>query len=406
MLRVALRRPGYRGRDPVRKRDEELGRYGLARALAGASYRRGEGLKVFGLEVRRAREARESQPFTDAVVSALVSQASSTAASSSATAALETAAGTVARAFAAASISPENFRTRAITPSVLGLIGRELIRRGEALFAIEVTPAGLELRPAGSWDVRGSSDDPASWMYRLDLFAPSGNRSRFVPASGVVHTRLSFDPARPWAGIAPLQWAKLSGTLHANLEDALGDEAGGTRGHLLPIPAEPGDDEDESNPLGPLVSQLARLKGQTRIVETTAAGYGEGREAAPRKDFEPKRIGADPPEALARLREDSGSSVLAACGVPPELIRRSDGTAQRESYRRFLHGTLAPMGRIVAQELRAKLEVPELALGFNRLFASDLTGRARAFQSLVKAGMEIERSASLAGLLLEEEEGV
>ena len=406
MLRVALRRPGYRGRDPVRKRDEELGRDGLARALAGASYRRGaEFVKAFGLELRRAREVRESAPFTDAIVSALASQASGVAASSSATAALETAAGTLARAFAAASISPENARTKAITPSVLALIGRELIRRGEALFAIEVTPAGLELRPAGSWDVRGG-DDPASWWYRLDTFGPSGNTTRFIPASGVVHTRLSFDPARPWLGIAPLQWAKLSGTLHANLEDALGDEAGGTRGHLLPIPSEPGDGDDEDNPLSPLISQLSRLKGQTRIVETTAAGYGEGREAAPRKDFEPKRIGADPPEALARLREDSGSSVLAACGVPVELIRRSDGTGQRESYRRFLHSTLAPMGRIVAQELRAKLGVPDLSLGFNRLFASDLTGRARAFQSLVKAGMEIERSASLAGLLLEEEEGV
>ena len=35
------------------------------------------------------------------------------------------------------------------------------------------------------------------------------------------------------------------------------------------------------------------------------------------------------------------------------------------------------------------------------LFASDLSGRARAFASLVKSGMDIERAAGLAGLLQE-----
>ena len=60
------------------------------------------------------------------------------------------------------------------------------------------------------------------------------------------------------------------------------------------------------------------------------------------------------------------------------------------------------MGEIVAAELGDKLDRPGLALDFSALFASDITGRARAFASMVQAGMEIERAAALSGLLAEE----
>ena len=77
----------------------------------------------------------------------------------------------------------------------------------------------------------------------------------------------------------------------------------------------------------------------------------------------------------------------------------STGTAAREAYRRFLHGTVAPLGRIVARELAEKLDTPGVALNFDALFAADLSGRARAFGSLVQGGMDIDRAAGLAGLL-------
>ena len=44
-----------------------------------------------------------------------------------------------------------------------------------------------------------------------------------------------------------------------------------------------------------------------------------------------------------------------------------------------------------------------MSLSFDRLFASDLTGRARAFQSMVGAGMPVEKAASLAGLMATED---
>ena len=61
--------------------------------------------------------------------------------------------------------------------------------------------------------------------------------------------------------------------------------------------------------------------------------------------------------------------------------------------------SLRPVGEIVTAELADKLDRPGLALDFSALFASDITGRARAFASMVQAGMEVERAAALSGLL-------
>ena len=58
---------------------------------------------------------------------------------------------------------------------------------------------------------------------------------------------------------------------------------------------------------------------------------------------------------------------------------------------------MAPLGRMVSDELTRKLETP-IRLTWDELRASDLTGRSRALQSLVNAGMDIRRASTLAGL--------
>ena len=60
------------------------------------------------------------------------------------------------------------------------------------------------------------------------------------------------------------------------------------------------------------------------------------------------------------------------------------------------------MSKLALGELREKLDSPTLALGFDDLMASDIAGRARAFGSLVTGGMDIERAATLSGLLAAE----
>ena len=41
----------------------------------------------------------------------------------------------------------------------------------------------------------------------------------------------------------------------------------------------------------------------------------------------------------------------------------------------------------------------EINFNFDRLFASDLQGRARSFQSMVGGGMDVGKAAALAGLM-------
>ena len=67
-----------------------------------------------------------------------------------------------------------------------------------------------------------------------------------------------------------------------------------------------------------------------------------------------------------------------------------------------MHATIQPLARIVAEELSAKFET-EIGLSFDTLFAADLSGRARAFQSLVGGGMDATKAAGLAGLMQRED---
>ena len=60
---------------------------------------------------------------------------------------------------------------------------------------------------------------------------------------------------------------------------------------------------------------------------------------------------------------------------------------------------IAPLGRIAAAELSAKLET-SIRLDWSELRAGDISGRARAFQSLVNGGMAVEKASALAGLMV------
>ena len=345
-------------------------------------------------------EKRESQPFTDAFVTALYElSAGNVPVDPRALGALEVAAGFWSRAFASAKVVPENNITRSLTPSVLALVGRELCRRGELVFKIEVSGGNVSLLPAGSWDIEGGPE-PSSWTYRIDVFGASIHRTEFAEAAGLLHFRYATDPGVPWIGLSPLAYARDTGKLAAALEKRLGEEASAPVGNLLPVPQD-GGDGSEGDSLANLKGDLREARGRTLLVPTTAEGWGEGMAAAPRQDWQQKRIGADPPEALEKIRNAVGETVLACCGVPVELAEIGQGTAAREAWRRFLHATVDPLGRLVAEELSRKFEFP-VSLNFDSLMASDISGRARAFQSMVGGGMDIEKAAALSGLMIEE----
>ncbi|MCY4468368.1 MAG: phage portal protein [Thiotrichales bacterium] len=335
-------------------------------------------------------------PFTDAVVAALTAQAAGTATGDpSAIAALEAACALYTRAFAAATIDPPEARA-VLSPPRMALLARNLIRRGEDVHQIIVDRGRVRLQPIGSWDVRGGPAE-SQWWYRCDRFGPSGNLTELVPAAAVLHCRYAVDSARPWYGIGPLGWARSTGTLAANLETRLGEEAGAPVGHVIPVPSDGGDGSDD-DPLASLKSDMAAARGRTLLAETTAAGWGEGRTAAPQADYRPQRFGAAPPATLPSLRTEAGMSVLSACGVPVSLVTDADGTSQREAWRRFVMGSIEPLLSMLAVEVEAKLET-RVTFDLSSLWAHDLAGRAASFKAMVTAGMEVERAARLSGLL-------
>ena len=168
--------------------------------------------------------------------------------------ALETACALHTAAFRAARLSPA---VPALSPGCMALIARNLIRRGEDVHQIMIEGGMVRLQPIGSWDVRGGPWE-SDWWYRCDRFGPSGNLTELVPSAAVLHTRYSVDSARPWYGIGPLGWARSTGTLAANLEARLGEEAGGPVGHVIPVPQDGGDGEDDD----PLVQLKANLPAQ------------------------------------------------------------------------------------------------------------------------------------------------
>ena len=212
----------------------------------------------------------------------------------------------------------------------------------------------------------------------------------------------AVDPANPWRGCGPLELADQTGSLVGALESSLSNESSTPTGFLLPVPqGDDADQDEEDDPLVELKADLKTLGGGLALVETTAAGFGEGRGAAPQKDWIPYRLGPAPPAALCTLREDVGRSVLAACGISPAMVGgKSDGTARREAFRQFLHLSVQPLAKTIQEEFRAKLEL-NLTLDFSELMAGDLMGRARAFQSLVGGGIDVEKAAALSGLLSE-----
>ena len=337
---------------------------------------------------------------TDAIVAAILHAAQgNTTGDWRAIAALETAVSLYASAFAVSTVHCENARvTAALTPSFLAGVARALIRRGEYVAILEATPArGLELMTAGSWDVRGGPAE-RDWWYRCDLNGPSGSTSRTVPSAQVLHARYAVDPARAWRGLSPLAWASSTGALAGHLEHRLGEEAASPVGAYLALPRADGTDpDDESDPLADIRADIRAARGSQVLVETTAAAFGEGRGGAPMTDWKPSRFGANPPATLDALRSHVGMAVIAACGVPTALTTDSDGTAQRESWRRFVHGPVAALAAIVGAELGQKLDTP-VSFTFGNLYASDLVGRSNALSRLVKATMPLDEARAVCGL--------
>lgn len=340
---------------------------------------------------KRKQEQRQDQGFTDAFISAALAGATGEAAKA-ATAAREVCAGLYERAFASARVEPDTPETRALTVECLGMIGRSFVQSGEALFYIDADPTDgtVTLEPSNTWDVRGSMN-PATWRYRANFAGPDTHVTRMLAGASVLHFKYAVEPIRPWRGVGPLALADTTTRIEQGISKQLADESGRSSGYVGTVPV---GVSDESYTL--LKTKIPTLRGQMALLES--GGTWDSTQQGNRPGMDVTRIGADPPASVLNIWQFATSLVLAACGVPIELLQLADGTGNRESWRRFIFSTIKPTGRRVEAELSDKLDM-DVKLNFDELAAADISGRARAFQSMVGGGMALEKAANLSGLM-------
>ncbi len=340
--------------------------------------------------------ATESRGYSDVLLDTLVAAAEGTTTPTPLSgAAIEIAAGLWQRAFQMADGGEPYF-----TPALMGQIARQLARHGEVVLLIE--PESQRLRLAIPEDVQGGPI-ATDWVYQIELIGPTTNTKQTVSASRVIHVRYAYALNTPWKGMSPLDYARSTGTISAQLERVLGEEASATVGYVLPVPQEPKADDAAQNPLQKLQNQLAALKGKLALVRSQSTfGEANGQRT---QEWTARRLGASPPRELVELRYQATASLLAVYGVSPAIMGLSQGgtgiapAGQREAWRQFLHATVQPIARLIEHEASLKLG-KDIRFGFDRLFASDLQGRARAFQSMVAGGMDATKAAALSGLMV------
>ncbi len=345
-------------------------------------------------------QKREQRSYTDSVTAAFVAGAEGVDSAPLAVAALETAAGLYARALAAAEVdAPEPFK-RALTPSLLAQVGRDLLRSGESFHLIKVRNGAVQLLPQASVAVLGDSADPEKWTYLASEYGPSASKQRTVRASQMLHVRYAVDRSRPWQGIAPWAWARNTSAAASGLEAILSREAQAPHGAILGLPSSPQIDEaGDVTPLDMLRADLSKAKGKTLVMESPSQWAGNQPGTSKNGAVDVTEFGLQR-ELLDKLRTSTARDVLTACGVPlGMIIGESDGTKQRESFRQFMASSLQPVAKIIAEELSQKFEV-DVSFSFENLHAADVAGRARAFKQLIEGGLSPEIAGKNAGIAI------
>ena len=328
-------------------------------------------------------EVRES--YTDQVIARMVS-ASSGGGDGGALAVSEACARWWSSSLASASVAPDVPALRALTPSTLAYVGRELFRVGESCHMITVADGRVELVPVSSFHVTGSYRR-SDWFYTCTISGPSETVTRTLRAEGVVHCRYGASKAQPWRGRSPLALAASTSRVAAALEHALDSELGFQLSQMI-APKARSEYGIESS-ISP--------ENLSKIVESFSKHVQSSSFILP-SDVSVTRLGPSPPDALGELRDKLSDSVLYAAGIPPALLSSdAPGTASREAYRQLLHGTIRPLGMLIEEELKEKLD-PACSLSFDSLRAADIASTARAFRSFVDAGLSADEASRVVGI--------
>ena len=293
------------------------------------------------------------------------------------TAAVEFSLNEAARAFMACEMTPA---MPMIGPLELAMLARQTLALGNAVFEIYADSDGIGLLPIATYKVNGGVR-PNSWNYTFKQQRPNGEDdlgldalpTRVLPATGIVHVRYMPRPEAPWRGVSPLIGAGVSAQTLARIESGLSQDANVPAGEILSIP-----DGATAKQVEQAMSAITTGRGKVSLIETTAAGWGQGQQAKPAGDYQQRRYGPEPPATAIDLREKSAAALIAAFGAPTPS---AEGGALREGYRHFMANTIASLAKVIAQEMSLKTE-RAVSFRFPERIRSDISALSRAYNSL------------------------
>lgn len=262
-----------------------------------------------------------------------------------ASSAQEIAAGIIDRCFASASI--EGRHARLFPKRVASKMARELVVDGETVWINQAT----RLQWVNNYTIdRG--------QYSID-----GRNRR---AQSVLHVRYDEDMLTG-RGISPLRGSPQFKRLLEGLEKALKDESQLPGGYAVPTPT-----TDESTKK----SITERLKSYF-AGNFAVTGFQKSGESLDLGRF---RLGPELLEPNVGAYELIIRTALGILGVPIGLISQ-DSSGLREGMRHYHFTTLLPYSDKITDA--AKEIGIDVSFNFDRLMASDIQGRARAYRSLV-----------------------
>ena len=291
--------------------------------------------------------------------------------------------------------------TPAVNHVTASRLARELMLTGEALRLIVVQDGNVVLLPVSHWTItsKPGAVSPMDWNYKLNIPAPGGSVTRNVTSESVVHIRIHVDPVQPWKGRNPLAACPAFADASRRLESYLNIELKTPVGKIIPVPQAQSDyetaDGQTVSPLSDLKEGLQNLDGKIATPETMM-NTGDGRAAAPAKDWVPQPLQPVFPAQTPAILESTRSSVYALCGVPGALWS-SGAASTREAFRAFLVACLNPLSACMVEELNLKLET-NITFDFGPLLSGDVAAKARATKGLVEAGVKLDAALSMVGL--------
>ena len=311
----------------------------------------------------------------------------------SSTTAIQAVSGMISRSLAASKVRVEDPRfERLIRPRLLAWTGRKCLLEGEACILYDEG----QLVPA----------DYHTWIsptvLELTFYNPTDTITRRVVAEQVALPFWEVSLSRYFEGFSPYSNPSGGVALQRDLEALLSREARSPHGTILWL--EPQDNhppqgagETEAADIAGEQSFIYRGKGSIGVM--TGGSYQAG--PSPSRRGETTRFGYNPPQPVLQALMNGHYQVLSAAGVDPSIFNHNIEAVA--GHRNFINGVAQPTADVIAAELSALLETDVTIDCSPSRQADDIQSRARAFNSLVSAGLNAEQAVAITGLLLGEE---